>query len=217
MISFWPMLATVCAMALLYVQNRYNILLEVAEGDEDIKIAPGSFSQPRGEDGADLAAQDFLRQKRCGNIDRARDLGSRYAQALLRPDIGPLASEAEGKTPLMQHHIFLLYAYVVSHVIADHSPNSILAQASLSIFHSEVEAGSPEMMRHINDTAAFSLYILYERSASRADEVGRVFAGLVGEETDAALSAYGNRLYDKIYHYCVDEIIRTKYVDVQAG
>lgn len=215
MISCLPILAFICTLALYLARNSWKRpLLLAAEGDEDIKIAPGSFSQPCAEDGADLAARDFLKQKGCGNIDRARDLGTRYAKALLHTQDGPLAGEAEGKPPQVQHHIYLLYAYVVSHVIADHSPNSILAQTSLNIFHSTVEASSAEMTAHINDTAAFSMYILYERSSSRADEVGRIFAGLAGRETDTALAAYGNRLYDEIYLFCVQEIRRTKYIDV---
>lgn len=220
MTSFWPLVLALCALAALCVvrwsrPGSRMLLMAGADGDEDMKIAPGHFSGSRPpEDIAELAAQDFLRQKKSGNIDRARDLGKRFALALLDGENGPLKGELEGQSPQVQHHQFLLYSYVVSHVIADHSPNSILAQTSLNVFYSEVENVSADLYRHVSDMAAFSLYILFERSRDRAeDEIGRIFAELCGAEGDRQLIDYGNRLYDQLYRYCVDEIRKTQYQD----
>lgn len=219
MMNILPVLALACAGVLytLCRMGRQNLLLATTgiDGDEDIKIAPGHFSQsPRAEDAAELAAEDFLRQKRSGNVELARELGSRYARALLQMENGPLAGELKGKPQTMWPHIFLLYSYVVNHVIADHSPNSILAQTSLNVFYKDIEAASPELYRYVSDMAAFSLYILCERSRNRSDEeIGMIFAGLAGSDSDTALVRYGNELYDKLYAYCIGEIRGTPYED----
>lgn len=213
-----PVLAVLLVMGVMYTQ-RQHLKLKLAaigpvEGDEDIKIAGEHFSVPR-EDIGELAAQDFLKQKDSGNIEKARGLGLRYAQAILYPEQGPLVDEMEGRSPLFHHHQYILYSYAVNHVIADFSPNSILAQTSLNLFYAQLEEKSPELYMHVSDTAAFSLYILCERSKTRSDDdIGRTFASLVGKEDDNTVIIYANRLYSKLYHFCVEQINAVQYSEV---
>lgn len=212
-------LTLVAGLFLLYLAQKIwdNIFVfAAAQGDEDIKIAGDTFSQPSSEDISELAAQEFLRRKSSGDIDRARGLGQYFANALIDTDSGPLAGELANRSMQMRHHQYLLYSYVVNRVIAEHSPDSILAQTSLNVFYSEIEQASDELHRHVSDMAAFSLYILCERSAKRTDEeIGAIFAGLCGEEGVPETVAYGRYLYCKLYDICLEKIREIPYVNIK--
>jgi len=179
-------------------------------GDEDIKIAtPGSFSKSRpAEDVSELEAQQFLRLKNDGSIDKARQLGAKYATILLEKN----EAAAGDQDPLCCHQRLVLYSYVVNRAISDLSPNSLLAQTSLNVFYDELEEGSPELYRHVSDMAAFSLYILCERSNSRSeDEIGEVYARLCGSEGDRTVIDEGNALYRGFYERCREEFHSVGY------
>ena len=209
----------VAASYLIYKRKQEKLeglAAVTGENDADMKIVSGPISSMRrGEDAAELAARDFIKQKEAGNIDRARALGSRYAQALINIDKGLLSEPLPNGNPLIQHHLYLLFAFVVNHVIADHSPNSILSQTSLNVFFHDIEERSPQLSNHVNDMAAFSLYILAERNKNgQDDDYGHIFADQCGEEGNREMIQYGNSLYDRIYRYCVEEIRKAGYKDV---
>lgn len=192
-----------------------GVMLAAAGDDEDIKIAGDRFPKPS-VDASELAAREFLRQKESGNVDRARELGKLFARAVLGVESGPLAGEMSGKPMQVQHHLYLLYTYVVNRVIAEYSPNSILAQTSLNVYYSEIEGASPALHTHVSDMAAFSLYILCERSKNRTDdEIGRIFAELCGLDNQAELREYGNQLFRKFYDACAEKIKQVPYTPVE--
>ena len=179
--------------------------------DDDIKIAgthTGGGTQP---DAGELAAQDFLAQKRNGNIDRARGLGEAFAKTLwgLAQDL--IMDDESVFTQQEIHHRLLLCSYSVNRVIANHSPNSIVAQTILSRFYAEVEDQSIVLHRHISDTAAFSLYILNERSGHGGDDaVGRIYAKLTGHENDPESILAGREVYESFSAGCkalLDQVI----------
>lgn len=205
----------VCGAAVVY--QRWMESLQFAQsppnGDEDIKIVTGSFSGThRLEDAGDTEAQEFLHQKELGNIEQARELGIRYAQAILELDAGPLAKEIQGKAPLVQHHQYLLYSHLVSRMIAEESPNSILAQTSLNVFYNAIEDRSGDMHKHLCDMAGLSLYILCERSHQHSSsEIGAVFAQLCGKPGDADWAAYGKQLCETLDLFCRNEIEQIKW------
>jgi hypothetical protein len=98
----------------------------------------------------------------------------------------------------------VLFSYVVNRVIADISPNSIIAQTALNVFYSRVEETAPHLAEYMRDMAAFSLYILCKRSEHRDDdEIGTVFARTCEDEDNKALVQEGNRLYRSFYEQCV--------------
>jgi hypothetical protein len=91
-----------------------------------------------------------------------------------------------------------------------------LAQTSLSQYYKAVETASEALYRHVNDMAAFSLYILCERSRNRTDdELGLIFAELCGLREDTAMIAYGNRLFRIFYDACVEQVKAIPYMTVE--
>jgi hypothetical protein len=198
-------LAVFAAMsAAFFVTGKKRVpLCYIQVEDEDIKIAGESFSSgSRQEDSSEIAARQFLEQKQSGNIDKARALGERYVQVLL-DEVPELFGAAAQPQPLLLHHQMLLYSYALNRVVAEHSPNSLVAQTVLNVFYDELESSSPAIYHHVSDMAAFSLYILCERSERRSDdEIGNVYATLCGEADNAQRSEEGNRLYRLYSAYC---------------
>jgi hypothetical protein len=178
--------------------------------DEDIKIAgthPGAESPP---DAAELAARDFLAQKKNGNIDRARSLGETFAGCLWGLAQSLIMDNELELTQQEIHHRLLLCSYGVNRVITQYSPNSIVAQTALSRFYAEVEEKSNVLHRHVSDTAAFSLYILNERSGHNGDgAIGKIYARFIGRENDAESIRQGGEVYRAFYRTCkslIDEV-----------
>jgi hypothetical protein len=186
-----------------------------AGGDEDMKIVGDSFSPLPAEDPAETEARRFLKQKSVGNIEKARELGKLYARAVVdMTKNSPLGAAADcGQMEI--HHQLVLCSYVVNRVVAEHSPDSILAQTSLRVFYDEVERASTVMYAHISDPAAFSLYTLWERSRNRdEDEIGRIYAKLCGLEGNCKTIQDGNALHRWFIAVCTQYIENTAYVEV---
>lgn len=177
-------------------------LFAVTGDDADMKIASGSFSKPPPEDTTEEEVRLYLEHKRLGNVEKARRLGSLYAEALLRHanELFPEDADPADTPDNRAHHQLLLHSYVINKVIAEYSPNSILAQTTLNCFYEELEAASEKIAAHVKDMAGLSLYILYERTEEKKeDEFGRIYARLCVGEDEEDVAAEGNELYRRTY------------------
>lgn len=191
------------ALSAARMKKNPDIKLCVPEGDEDIKIADGSFGDPlTNEDYADKAAAEYLKQKDVGNIEKAGQLGELLAKELWGVAQELLMKEEDQVTDRIVHQKILLYTYAVNSFVADSAPNSLLAETALSVFYSEVEELSKVLFQHISDTAAFSLYILNQRSGGVEEDIGRIYAKLSGKENDYKTIRDGNHLYNSFYNKC---------------
>jgi len=202
----------VIALPLLFVARQKLVpMLCLVVGDEDIKIADGNFGVAPDADAADLAAKEFLRQKQNGNIDHAHELGESFAQILWDMAQGVIMDNDQGLTQQEIHHRLLLCSYVVNRVIASFSPNSIVAQTALSRFYAGVESRSNVLHRHVSDTAAFSLYILNERSGGGDFEIGKIYAKLIGRENDPESARQGGEVYEQFYSSCKNIVNQVEF------
>ncbi len=178
--------------------------------DDDVKIA-GSFSgvgKVNQVDSGEESARQFLEQKECGNIDKARELGKSYADALIHIETVPSLTAEKPLTQRELHHQLLLYSYVVNRVIAEFAPNSIVAQTCLNVFYTQIEETSAELHQHLNDMAAFSLYVLCERSPSRSDEeIGSIYAELCDFDGRDDIIDEGNSFFKRAYDFCKGKIL----------
>jgi hypothetical protein len=198
-------------MLCLCQRRKQPAALFAAVEDDDIKIAGGPHKAPAAQDTAELAAREFLRQKSNGNINQARRLGERFAGELWELAQSLIMDDASGLTQQEIHHRLLLCSYSANRVIAEFSPNSIVAQTALSRFYAEAEERSEVLYRHISDTAAFSLYILSERSGDNPAEIGKIYAKLSGNEGDAGKTRQGNEVYQGFYQRCKGIIEQVEY------
>lgn len=175
-----------------------------ADEYDDIKIADEKFGKTGYSDTSEMAAKDFLREKEIGNIEKAHSLGKNLAKNLLRLAQELIMDDTSMITQQEIHHRLLLCSYIANHVIAGASPNSIVAQTALARFYSEIEERSNVLHRHVSDTAAFSLYILNERSRNDITEIGKIYAKFVGKENNIDKINDGNQIYSRFYKEYTD-------------
>ena len=76
-------------------------------------------------------------------------------------------------------------AYAAAKVIEKHCANSVLSHAALSEFHHAVQLRSQKEYEAIQDSVAFTKYLLSERGGKEA--LGAVFAELCGEKNSLTL------------------------------
>jgi len=177
-------------------------------GDEDMKIVTGGFHGFHKDEElenaeAEVEANAYMRHKNNGNIEKARALGRQFAAELC--GLAKTISEPQScDDALMRlHNKLLLFYYVINRVISDLSLNSILAQTTLNVFYAELESTAPELYGHVRDMAAFSFYILCERSETCNEyEIGKVYARLCGGKDQISVSREGVRLYREYYSVC---------------
>jgi len=214
----FAVLALSCALMLGAVARKNLLLCATADGDADMKIAPDHFSSSQRDylSEAEAEALDYLRQKNSGNIDLARTLGEQFAALLIHEAQENFEPWPQGMAnSLRAHHRLLLFSYVVNRVVAELSPDSILAHTTTSAFYSEVEQKAPQLDRYIRDMASYSLYILCERSASCSEsEVGKIYARLCGDKDNARLIDEGGHYYRAYHQACSDLHKQTQYAQV---
>ena len=126
------------------------------EDDEDVKIFPGS-GFARAKKAEDDGAAEFVRERDNGNLEKAKRAGDQMARKmrfLWRPgDTGPLHAQKK-----------VLFAYAAAKAIEKHCHTSVLTQSVLSEFHRAVKAHSQYDYDLIQDSVAFTKYLLSERS-----------------------------------------------------
>lgn len=177
--------------------KQYELLLFAqADGDDDMKIAPsdGFFAKKNADESAELSAQRFMQMKESGDIEKAHKLGENCAETLKKEvqkfcDLDNLN--------LKEHHYIVLYTYAVNKSTYLFTPNSIIAQTILNVFYANIEESSPKINMHISDMAAFSLYMLCERTGEcDPKQIGAVYAKLCGAEEDENTIKEGAILFD---------------------
>lgn len=180
--------------------------------DSDMKIAPNRMSKVF--DTSEGAASAFVHEKSNGNMDKARKLGQQFAAELTAPMKGVTLfgiGAFDNKRTMAQRKV--LFAYIVNRVTQDMAPNSILAQSVLSSFYESVQQRSAELYELINDSAAFSLYILAHRSShGNPASIGRVFAQLCDRDEDPVFIRYGTELSNYFMMNCTQVTLRIQLI-----
>jgi hypothetical protein len=180
--------------------------------DSDMKIVPDRPSELF--DSSEGAANAFVREKNNGNMEKAHQLGIRFAQELTNESSGiPFfgTGKFDNEETLRQRKV--LFAYIVHQVIDDIAPNSIVAQSALSAFHETIQESMPEIYKTITDTLTFSLYILSSRSAPDDPRaIGKVFAQLCQRADDPIFVDYGKELAEYFIMHCTQVVLDAQLI-----
>jgi len=178
--------------------------------DGDMKIAGANYKKTAAEDPAETEAKLFLRHRETGNIEKARALGKKYAYAIMEA-APPVSPDNSSQVEYCQQ--IVLCAFLVTRVIVENSPDTIIAQTGIHAFYDELNSQSADLYQNTGDLAAFSLYTLWERSRTKdMDELGRIYAKLCGMEGDARAIAEGNALGRRFYAACLEMMANTRYI-----
>jgi len=178
--------------------SRFAVL---PEEDEDVKIFPGSgFFETKKAD--DDGAAEFVRERDNVNLKKAKKAGDKMARRirfLWRP----------GDSALLHAQKKVLFAYAAAKAIEKHCHTSVLTQSVLSEFHRAVKAHSMHDFDLIQDSVAFTKYLLSERSGN--DALGSVFAELCGDKTNGKLQRKGVLLYYRYFSDCLMILTKTSF------
>lgn len=162
------------------------------EEDTDVKIFSGSGAariRPTEDDGA----AEFVRERDNGNIDKAKQLGKMLARRLRW-------LWCFGDNTQVSDQKKVLFSYVAVKVIGRQIQSSLLGQAALGEFYRSVKIHSQRDYDKIQDSVAFTKYLLSEQKAAK-NAIGGVFAELCGQRDNNALKNKGMQLY---YRYTSD-------------
>lgn len=182
--------------------------------DDDVKIAPQDLSKlfakenPVADDNIDL----LMCQRANGNTARARAMGKRFVEDLI--DCVWTKAPEDVESGVFELQTKMLFAYAVHRVIADYSPNHIVANAALGSFYENLEDADEQLSQQINDNAAFSLYVLLHRSGNETPKtIGETFAKLceAGECSDCSI--LGESAYSRFLGGCAQIMLNAGFIE----
>ena len=190
----------------MFMLGHYN--------DDDVKIAPDDLSKlfasenPVADDNIDL----FLQQRANGNTARARKLGMQYVEDLI--DCVWTRPPEDVKSETFDLQLKLLFAYAVHRIVEDHSPNQIVANATLGSFYEHLEDADQHLYEEINNNAAFSLYMYLHRAGDEnAQSVGKTFSELcsAGDYSDCVI--IGESAYGRFFGACAQRMLNVGFAE----
>lgn len=183
------------------LHNQKYRFFALNEDDYDVKIFPGSGyieTVPKEDDGV----AEYIKERDNGNLKKAKQAGEKMSsklRKLWRP--GDSARQHTQKK--------VLFAYAAAKSIENHCDSSVLSQSILSEFYRSVKEHSQSDYDLIQDSVAFTKFLLSERNSR--ESLGVVFAELCGEKDDPKLQSKGMLLFYRYYSDCLMILNKTTF------
>lgn len=159
--------------------------------DSDMKIAGDAFEPAKEADDAEATALLLAREKKNGNLSRARRLG-----AIMAEEVSAIEgdSRAQDAATLTQRRILLAFAVEVG--LDAFLPDTLLAQTAQSVFYETLRQTASAFYEDLQESGAFSFYYLCVREGRQVEnKVGETYASLCGRAGDPEVAAEGAWLY----------------------
>ncbi|HZK39713.1 MAG TPA: hypothetical protein VFD23_06135 [Clostridia bacterium] len=182
--------------------------------DSDIKIY--------GKTGDDNCSTDLLeaaeylnRQRRFGNITKAKTLGE--ALAALDPEKGKgfklsdLADRQPELTPTVLHQIRALIVFLAQTALHQKFGAQPLSSCAVNAMYDKLIEISPDFYDSICDGAAFTFYSLSLKEEDVCTDIGRHFAMLCGMEGNKEYIAFGCNIFKNAGQMIADIIDAYKF------
>ena len=177
------------------------------EDDSDIKIA--GREPVRSEDDDLKEAQELIRRKRNGDLEKARRLGRELARKIINEDGDPSFGSDESESDEIRRQRRMLLTFVVDYAVRTVIGSEVLGQVALSEFTDGVKRALPEFYEDIGESGSFSFYYLaVRRPDGREKEIGRTFAMLAGYENNTVMEELGEALFIH-FNDIVDKCVRS--------
>ncbi len=196
---------TFCFVALCQLKLDGRKAFAFITDDSDIKIAPENPSDAfRGSSENERETIDeFVRQRRIGNIALAHQLGEIFKDDLLICTDEEMKHISGVERGLCGRQLKILFSYAVNRAIGKNSPNSMVAHTAMSRFYDSVQLADVDSYNAINESGAFSMYLYVGRSEEgEAEAIGDVFAGLCGAQQSRELAEAGAAIYQRYFDAC---------------
>ncbi len=189
---------------------QQKMMLAVAGDDSDMKIVPPSGMRTPPKDEGELAAMEFVTQKKNGNIQKAYALGDKIA-ALLFAENGPVLTLCEiSDQPEIRLQRKVLFSFVTNAVLNAGLP-SILAETAFQEISSQIRQTDPLLHEQINDSKTLSFYLLCGNGKGQFEQIGEAFARLCGKKDDQQMIQLGENLFHAYEKLCRQMIEETQF------
>ena len=176
--------------------------------EDDVKIAPDYSGKAVRKNPLEPSAQEiehYFRHKECGNLDKARELGSSLGENILH-----FGSECDQDkmTPELITHAMMLYLFVTEHCLLQRIEDPILNKLILAQMNDTISQSLPDFYTNVCQYRSYTLYKLClqeEEGQSEEHQAGRIgmcWAHMAGNENDPQLCALGEKLYCGMYDRC---------------
>jgi hypothetical protein len=166
--------------------------------DSDMKIVTGDFdpAPEPAEESAEATARLLEREKKNGNLSKARRLGARMAEEVASIEGYTTAANGAAENPSLLTQRRILLAFAVEVGLDAFLPNNLVAQTAQNVFYDTLHITAPEFYDDLQESGAFSFYYLCVRNGRQVEKkVGETFASLCGMKGSESYARMGQELY----------------------
>lgn len=168
--------------------------------DSDMKIVPdGAVEMPEpAEDSVEAMARLLDREKKNGNLSKARRLGARMAEEVASVEGYSTAAGGPAENPSLLPRRRILMAFAVEVGLDAFLPNNLVAQSAQNVFYDTLKILAPDFYDDLQESGAFSFYYLCVRDGRQVERrVGENFASLCGRPGSESYARMGEELYSR--------------------
>ncbi len=172
--------------------------------DRDIKIYEGKGNSDLND--IQRISEDIDRNKRNGNIDKAKALGKRLAK--IRPDCKKLGLDIGNMPASELYCVRVLLTFTAEYAVQKYILSETLADAVSASMYDYLKAEESGYYDNISDGSAFTFYLLaLKKSGDTAKNIGEQFAQRCGINSEEYV-AFGADIFNKsleLYSKIIDE------------
>lgn len=172
--------------------------------DRDIKIYEGKGNFDLND--IQRISEDLDRNKRNGNIDKAKALGKRLAK--IRPDCKKLGLDIGNMPASELYCVRVLLTFTAEYAVQKYILSETLADAVSASMYDYLKAEESGYYDNISDGSAFTFYLLaLKKSGDTAKNIGEQFAQRCGINSEEYV-AFGADIFNKsleLYSKIIDE------------
>ena len=139
--------------------------------DSDMKIVPdGAVEMPEpAEDSVEAMARLLDREKKNGNLSKARRLGARMAEEVASVEGYSTAAGGPAENPSLLPQRRILMAFAVEVGLDAFLPNNLVAQSAQNVFYDTLKILAPDFYDDLQESGAFSFYYLCVRDGRQVE------------------------------------------------
>lgn len=159
-------------------------------------------------------SNEYEKEKKNGNINRAKSLGEKIAEDFVRNCRKENFSVSEEEGPLLIQQRILLLSFTVMAGLEQFCPNMTLANTARSAFFDTLSTLDTELFDKSSDTGAFSFYYLSFRRGNEIERrVGQTFAMLCLHDGDPIYQELGEALYCWFFSNVENQVKNAGFVE----
>ena len=182
--------------------------------DIDIKIAGDKPSRlVKEQKNGPVGAEEYPREKKNGNIDRAEKLGAELAAAFVAACNNDSFEGCANDNEELDRQKLLLLSFTVMSTLESKCPAVCTAKIAKAAFNDALRSIDAALPERATDTGAFSFYYLsYRRGTEIERRIGQTFAMLCAHDGDPIYQELGEAIYCWFYAVVQSKIQQTAFV-----